>query len=44
MLSQEHMVAPLFEASCTSDDANQWPEGTVGVQVHPEAEKFYWKI
>jgi hypothetical protein len=33
-----------LEACCTSNDANQWPEGTVGVLVCPEAEKLYWKI
>ncbi len=34
----------IIEACCTSDNANQWPEGTVGVRVRPEAEKSYWKI
>ncbi len=37
-------IIHILEACCTSGDANQWPEGTVGVRVRPEAEKSYWKI
>jgi hypothetical protein len=41
---QAMAVIQPFKACCTSDDANQWSEGTLGIQVRPEAEKLYWKI
>ncbi len=43
-LLQDTLDTQPIEACCTSDDANQWPEGTVGVQIRPEAKKLYWKI